>query len=49
VDESAPDAMLVCEKQRNGEWEGRVALWFHDGSQQFVGAHGARPQGYVPE
>jgi twinkle protein len=23
-----PDAMLVCDKQRHGEWEGKVALWF---------------------
>jgi twinkle protein len=47
VDEDAPDAMVVCEKQRNGEWEGRIALWFHDASQQYVGACNAPPQGYV--
>jgi twinkle protein len=23
-----PDAMLICDKQRNGEWEGRIGLWF---------------------
>lgn len=35
VDNTEPDAMLVCEKQRNGEWEGRVMLWFDYASQQF--------------
>jgi len=23
-----PDSMLIIEKQRNGEWEGRINLWF---------------------
>lgn len=32
---SAPDAILACDKQRNGEWEGKVALWFHRGAQQY--------------
>lgn len=32
---TAPDAILACDKQRNGEWEGRVALWFHKGAQQY--------------
>jgi twinkle protein len=36
TDESVPDALLCCEKQRNGEWEGRIPLWFDDGSQQYV-------------
>ena len=25
----APDALLSCVKQRNGEWEGKIALWFN--------------------
>ena len=24
-----PDAAFICEKQRNGEWEGTVGLWFN--------------------
>src|SRR6185369_11116989 len=28
TDEGKPDAMLICDKQRHGEWEGRVKLWF---------------------
>lgn len=30
-----PDCLLICDKQRNGEWEGRVELRFHPPSQQF--------------
>lgn len=31
-----PDAMLICDKQRNGEWEGRLGYWFEPASLQFV-------------
>jgi twinkle protein len=31
-----PDAVLVCEKQRNGEWEGKLKLWFDYKSQQYI-------------
>jgi twinkle protein len=34
-DAKDPDAMLICEKQRNGEFEGRFGLWFDRSSQQF--------------
>lgn len=34
-DDDAPDALLIVEKQRNGEWEGQVALWFHAASMQY--------------
>lgn len=37
VDESKPDALLVCDKQRNGEWEGKVALWFDPESLSYRG------------
>jgi twinkle protein len=30
-----PDALVTVEKQRNGAWEGRVKLWFHDPSLRF--------------
>jgi twinkle protein len=49
VNEGEPDALLVCEKQRNGEWEGKIALWFDPASQQYLGAPKHRPQSYVPE
>jgi twinkle protein len=31
-----PDALLVCDKNRHGEWEGRVALWYHAPSLQYT-------------
>jgi twinkle protein len=36
VDMKTPDAMLMCEKQRNGEAEEWYHLWYHKDSQQFV-------------
>jgi len=41
-DRGQPDALLICDKQRNGDWEGRVALWFEAASLQFVASPGAR-------
>lgn len=32
---AAPDTLLICDKQRNGEWEGKIALWFDANSFQF--------------
>jgi twinkle protein len=43
VDERDPDALLICDKQRNGEWEGNIGLWFHPQSQQFIAAAGDEP------
>lgn len=36
VDDATPDAMLMCEKQRNGENEDWYSLWFHKDSHQFI-------------
>lgn len=33
---SAPDCILNCVKQREGEWEGIVKLWFDPASLQFL-------------
>jgi len=33
----SPDAMLICDKNRHGEWEGSVALWYHPQSLQYTG------------
>jgi twinkle protein len=43
VAEQEPDAKLICDKQRNGEWEGVIGLWFDRNSQQFLAAHGDEP------
>lgn len=50
VDDSKPDALLLVEKQRNGEGpeaEARWALWFDQSSTQFLGAHRGSVQEYV--
>lgn len=31
-----PDAIIICDKQRNGEWEGKIGLWFQPAAMQFV-------------
>lgn len=31
------DALLICDKNRHGEWEGTVALWYHPASLQYTG------------
>lgn len=31
-----PDAMLICDKQRNYDWEGQIGLWYHRDSMQFL-------------
>lgn len=43
VEMEEPDAMLLCEKQRNGEFEPRLRLWFDRASQQFLEKAGANP------
>lgn len=31
-----PDCLLICDKQRNGEWEGNIGLWFNPDFMNFV-------------
>ena len=40
---SQPDALLVCDKQRHFEWEGRIALWFDKSSFQYIERPNALP------
>jgi len=42
-----PDALVICDKQRNGDDEPRIALWFDRGSHQFLGSAKSRPKRYV--
>lgn len=35
-DETQPDAILSCEKQRNGDSEESISLWYHRDSQQYL-------------
>lgn len=44
-----PDGLLKCDKQRNGtSWEGRIRLWYHPDSMQYVEDEGGAPLRYVP-
>lgn len=43
VDNEKPDALMIVDKQRNGEYEGRIALWFEPGSTQFVASSTSGP------
>lgn len=36
VEPDTPDAMLMCEKQRNGEYEDWLPLWFDRASNQYL-------------
>lgn len=31
-----PDCLLVVDKQRHHEWEGKISLWYASGSQQYL-------------
>ena len=46
-EKSYPDAILVCDKQRNGEWEGKVSLWFVKRALQFAGKETTQALTYV--
>ena len=43
MDDGDPDAILVCDKQRNGEWEGKVGFWFEPASLQYVESQNRMP------
>lgn len=42
-----PDCLLTCDKNRNGEWEGKIALWFDKPSYQYLNHQSQRPIQYV--
>lgn len=41
-----PTAMLRCDKQRNGEWEGMLGFWFHPESMQYMERNDGMPIRY---
>jgi twinkle protein len=41
------DCLLRCDKQRNGEWEGAIPLWFDKASLQYLGWAKERPKQMV--
>jgi twinkle protein len=38
-----PDQYIICDKQRNGDWEGRIGLWYDKASRQYVETAGEAP------
>lgn len=44
-----PDAMLLCRKQRNGEGEPSISLWYNKDSQQYVEADGLAPMSFYAQ
>lgn len=44
-----PDVLLSCDKQRNGDWEGKVSLWFHKGALQYCADASCRPMDLIGE
>lgn len=49
LNKTEPDALLNCVKQREGEWEGLVRLWFDQRSLQFMESVDALPVPYVTQ
>ncbi len=43
IDANEPDALLICDKQRNGDWEGSIGLWYDRASQQYIAHEGEEP------
>ena len=41
------DCLWVCDKQRNGGWEGKIGLWFDPKSLQYLSFHNQKPFRYV--
>jgi len=41
------DCLLSCDKQRNGDWEGKIALWFDPASYQYLNHEKQKPIQYV--
>ena len=44
---NTPDCFWICDKNRNGEWEGRFALWFEPKSFQYLNHESQRALQYV--
>lgn len=43
LDDTKPDALMVIDKQRNGEFEGKVGFWFDPESMQYLEHAGQMP------
>ncbi len=43
----SPDSVVTCSKQRNGEWEGKVGLYWRPAAMQYVGGPKDHARMYV--
>jgi twinkle protein len=48
-DDDKPDAVMIVDKQRNGEWEGAINLWFHPQSANYLDSPKAQPRAWELE
>ena len=46
-DDTGPDVLIKCDKQREGEWEGVIGLWFLEESLQFCGSPDKRVRNWI--
>lgn len=44
---NSADCKWICDKQRNGDWEGVLGFWFHASSLQYLHAVDQRPMRFV--
>jgi twinkle protein len=44
-----PDAMFICDKQRDGEWEGKLGLYFDKESLRYYDSENYRAPSYLGE
>ena len=42
-----PDCIWRCDKQRHGNWEGKVGFWFDEPSLQYLESRTSRPRPYL--
>jgi twinkle protein len=42
---ASPDTLLICDKQRHGEWDGKIGLYFDEASQAYRDRQDGRWQG----
>ncbi|MEO8401786.1 MAG: toprim domain-containing protein [Gammaproteobacteria bacterium] len=42
-----PDCYWICDKQRNGDWEGKLGFWFDPSSLQYLNHQNQKPVQFV--
>lgn len=42
-----PDCLWCCDKQRDGDWEGKLSFWYHAPSFQYLSYENQKPQRIV--